>query len=126
MKREDKVKIVVILLKDLFTFEYKSLKNMLNKDDILKYLKENKEIFHQLYGVEKIGLFGSYARNDQTNSSDIDILIDMESGTEHIFDKRLQLRELLTERFSKNVDICHERAIKPFFREIVLKDAIYV
>lgn len=98
---------------------------MLTRDEILAFLKENKSLFLAQYGVRKIGLFGSYAREEQTDSSDIDILIVMAMGTENIFDKRLMLRELLMSHFAKNVDICHEQSIKPIFRKLILKDAIY-
>ncbi len=92
----------------------------------MNYLTENKETFHRLFGIREIGLFGSFARGEQTDTSDIDILIDMESETENIFEKRLLLKELLAGRFGRNVDVCHERAIKSVFREFVLKDVIYV
>jgi len=49
----------------------------------------------------------------------------MEFSTKNIFEKRVQLRELLIQHFGRNVDICHERAIKPIFRDMVLRDAIY-
>ncbi|MCX6269441.1 MAG: nucleotidyltransferase domain-containing protein [Bacteroidetes bacterium] len=98
---------------------------MLTRREILSYLRENKVVFHDKFGVEKIGLFGSYAREEQSDQSDIDILIEMSSTTVDIFDKRLQLRELLMKHFSKNVDICHERAIRPIFKDLVLRDAVY-
>jgi hypothetical protein len=98
---------------------------MIRREEIITYLQENKEIFHQLYGIQKIGLFGSFAREEQTDNSDLDILIIMDSTTENIFDKRMQLQELLMKRFSRKVDICHEQAIKPVFRDLILKDAIY-
>jgi len=81
---------------------------MLTRTEILSYLQENKIIFRNTYGIRKIGLFGSFARNEQTDKSDVDILIEMASDTENIFDKRLQLQELLMSRFSRKVDICHE------------------
>ncbi len=98
---------------------------MLDRENILNYLRENKQFFHNSFGIRKIGLFGSYARNEQTDLSDVDILIEMESDTENIFDKRLQLREMLMGHFAKNVDICHEQGIKPVFRYMVFKDAVY-
>ncbi len=98
---------------------------MLTRAEILTFLKDNKGLFLTQYGVRKIGLFGSYAREEQTDTSDIDILIEMSMDTENIFEKRLLLRELLIGQFSKNVDICHEQSIKPIFKKLVLKDAIY-
>ena len=97
----------------------------MNRAEILSFLQENKEVFQKQYGIRRIGLFGSYARGEETDQSDVDILIDMSADTENIFDKRLQLKELLKHHFLKNVDVCHERAIKPVFKELVFKDAIY-
>jgi predicted nucleotidyltransferase len=49
----------------------------------------------------------------------------MSLDTENFFDKRLQLKDTLMHHFLKNVDVCHERAIKPAFKDLILKDAIY-
>ena len=98
---------------------------MLTRAEILTFLKENKGLFLAQYGVQKIGIFGSYARGEQTDNSDIDVLIDMSTDTENMFEKRIELREFLMAHFTKNVDVCHEQAIKPIFKELILKDAIY-
>ncbi len=98
---------------------------MLNRSEILSFLRENKELFRNKYGVQRMGLFGSYARGEQTDQSDVDILIDMEADTENIFDKRMQLKDELKRYFLKDVDVCHEKAIKPIFKDLVFKDAIY-
>lgn len=49
----------------------------MTKDEILHYLKENSEEFRTKYFVEKIGLFGSYTREDARHDSDIDIFVRM-------------------------------------------------
>ena len=98
---------------------------MLTRDEVLQYLTDNKTGFREQFGIRKIGLFGSYARGEQTDQSDIDILIEMAADTEDIFGKRLELHELLVKRFNKNVDICHAQAIRPVFRTLILKDALY-
>lgn len=99
---------------------------MLSQKDIINYLKANKNQFAEQFNILQLGIFGSYARNEQTENSDIDILIEMQPETEDIFEKRLMLKELLSKHFSKPVDVCHVRAIKPLFREMILKEAIYV
>lgn len=98
---------------------------MLTRTEILNYLQENKTVFRDTYGIMKIGLFGSYARDEQTEQSDVDILIEMSEDTTNMFDKRLQLQELLMKQFSKKVDVCHEPALKPIFKEIVLNETRY-
>lgn len=99
---------------------------MIQKNEILTYLAANKKLFHKQFGIIKIGIFGSFTRDEQTENSDIDILIVMSDNTEDIFEKRLALKELISKHFSHPVDICHEKAIKPIFKPLILKDAIYV
>lgn len=99
---------------------------MTQKDDILNYLASNKELFRNQFSIIKIGIFGSFARGQQTENSDIDIIFEMPRGTEDIFEKKEQLRTMLKDYFHREIDICRERAIKPLFKELILKDAIYV
>ena len=77
------------------------------------------------YKIVRAGIFGSYARNEQTENSDIDIIIEMLPDTENIFDKRIELKELIQKRFSKQVDICHAKAIKPIFKDLIFSETIY-
>ena len=51
----------------------------MTKSNILDYLKNHKIEFNEKYGVSKIGLFGSYARDEANNDSDIDIAVEIES-----------------------------------------------
>ena len=53
--------------------------NMLTASEILKKLKENREKIRK-FGVKRIGLFGSYIRNEQKKESDIDVLVEFEKG----------------------------------------------
>lgn len=99
---------------------------MLTRNEILDYLANNKALFAGQFGICRIGIFGSYARNEQTELSDIDVIIDMPRGTDDIFEKRMALKEAISQYFGKTVDVCHERAIKPLFKEIILSEAIYV
>ena len=99
---------------------------MTKQKDILLYLKNNKKLFYKQFNIIRIGIFGSFARNEETANSDIDILITMTEGTEDIFEKRLALKNIISEYFSCPVDICHEKAIKPVFKQMILKDIIYV
>ena len=98
---------------------------MLTSKTILSYLAANKDFLKQQFNVIKIGIFGSYARNEADEDSDIDILVEFDENTEDLFDKRFELKEYLKSVFKKDVDVCRESAIKPVFRVIILKDAIY-
>ena len=99
---------------------------MIQRQEVLNYLSNNKEMFYKQFNIIKIGIFGSYARNEQTENSDIDIIIEMPRGTEDIFEKKQLLKDILKTQFHREVDICRERAIKPLFKEMILKDTIYV
>lgn len=98
---------------------------MLSQSDILLYLRDNREMLSSRFGIRRIGLFGSFARNQQTETSDIDILIDMQEDVNDLFGKRLSLRDMLELRFGRHVDVCHEKAIRPIFRELVSREVIY-
>ena len=95
----------------------------MTKEDILNYLKEHKVEFARKYGVEDIALFGSYARDEATKESDIDIFVKMEPK---LF-KLIGLKQEIEENLQKNIDIIREHNnIKPFFLKIIKKDMIYV
>jgi len=90
------------------------------------FLKEHKSTLKKEYNLSKIGLFGSFARDEQTEKSDIDIILEFESKTSNIYDKKIKLEQFLISRFNRNVDLCREKYIKPHIKEYVLKEAIYV
>ena len=96
------------------------------KQNILSFLKENKGLFLSKFHITKIGLFGSFARDEEKADSDIDILIAREPGAKNIYDLDWELRDLLKKQFNRDIDICTEKYIKPYCRQYVLRDAIYV
>ena len=53
----------------------------MTKDEILQTLTKEKPYLQEKYGVEKIGLFGSYSRNEATKESDIDIYVELKENT---------------------------------------------
>ena len=98
---------------------------MLTQQDILQFLKDNKDYFRKEFHISKIDIFGSFARNEQRADSDIDFLIEMENNVSNIYDLKWELRELLKKQFNREVDVCNEKHIKPFAKTFVLKDAVY-
>jgi uncharacterized protein len=96
------------------------------KIEILNYLQSNKEYYRTNFNVVKIGIFGSYSRDTQTDNSDIDIIFEFGENTTSIFDKKYELRKQLSNHFNKNVDICRERTIKSVFKDSILSEAIFV
>jgi uncharacterized protein len=99
---------------------------MFSRAYILSYLSENKTFFNSKYDVVKIGIFESYAREEQNEKSDIDIIVEFEDNAENLYDKKFDLREYLKSQLKTPIDLCREGAIKPIFKSFILKDAIYV
>jgi predicted nucleotidyltransferase len=95
----------------------------MTKNEIITYLQEHYQDFKSQYSVEKIGLFGSYARDEATEDSDIDIFVKMKPS---MFDM-IAIKDQIEEDLHVKVDIIREhKNIKPFFLEMIKKDLIYV
>jgi len=97
-----------------------------SQSDILEFLTREKPQLESRFRVSKIGLFGSYARSEETDESDIDIILEFLPQTENLFDIKLSIKEMMEREFGKRVDICREKYLKPYFRDQILKSVIYV
>jgi len=98
---------------------------MLTSAEIIQFLKENKPYLKSRFHCTEIGLLGSFARNEQTNQSDIDLLVVFEPGTPKLYDLELELKDYLKKHFGREIDICAKKWINPIFKPLVLKDAVY-
>ena len=97
----------------------------MTKAFVLDFLKQHKSEYLKKYGVTKIGLFGSYARGEPKESSDIDIAVEMidEKKSLHTF---FSLKRELEEAFNLKVDLGIESTLKPIAKERINKEIIYV
>jgi len=77
----------------------------MKKDFILKTLKEKKDFIQRTYKVDKIGLFGSYAKDKQTENSDIDIYVEFNQKN---FDNIAGLWNFLEKLYKKKIDIIYK------------------
>lgn len=102
-----------------------NISHNLRKEDILNYLNSRKEDYHNRYHVRKIALIGSFARNEQNEKSDIDILVDIEEGTLYLRSEAF-LEKLAGKKFGRKVEIASERYLKPYYRAQILQEAVYV
>lgn len=96
-----------------------------SKNDILTFLQTHKEEMAQRFGVVSVGLFGSYARGDAHEDSDIDIAIEIMSEKKSL-GNFLGVRRYLEAQFGKTVDLGIESSLKPLAREIIAKEIIHV
>jgi predicted nucleotidyltransferase len=94
----------------------------MNLTDIEKILKVHKPVLQEKYKVKEIGVFGSYVRNEQSEQSDIDILVQL---NEPIGWEFLDLKEFLESILNVKVDLVTVNALKPQIKDRILKEVKY-
>ena len=97
---------------------------MLSQQEILDELSKNLSIWKEKYGVKRIGLFGSYSREEQKESSDIDVLVEF-NDKDLSFDNYMDLKFTLEDRFGKPIDLVILDDIKPALKPSILRSAKY-
>ena len=93
-------------------------------EEIKQLLKQSKSLLQENYKVTELGIFGSYVRGEQTEKSDVDVLIDYEKAPT-LF-KLVELRSYLTELMGMKVDVVTKKGLKPRIRERVLSEVVYL
>lgn len=96
----------------------------MDKEEIIKFLEDHKADLENNFGVMKIGLFGSHARGDAREDSDVDIIVELKS--ENISDHYFSLLHFLEDTFKRKIDLGIASSIKPEIKEYVDRDIIYV
>ncbi|UZJ42329.1 nucleotidyltransferase family protein [Prosthecochloris sp. SCSIO W1101] len=90
------------------------------KDDIVhRILSAQQQL--ALFGVKNIGLFGSFVRGEQTDSSDIDLLVEFLPG-KRSFDNFMDVAFLLEELLGRKVEIVTPEALSPYIGPHILKE----
>ncbi|MEA3288819.1 MAG: nucleotidyltransferase domain-containing protein [Campylobacterota bacterium] len=99
--------------------------------NILEYLASQKKTLKSQYHINKIGLFGSYAKNNEHFGSDIDIVLKFDTSyiqscdPWEYFDILNHIKDDISKHFLLNVDIVDEQSDSPYL-ETIKKEAIYV
>lgn len=96
---------------------------MLNQREILAKLRELKPALVKDFAIREIGLFGSFSNQSNTESSDIDILVELERPIGwKIFSLELYLQKI----FGRKIDLVTKNALKEQTRATILKQVQYV
>lgn len=95
---------------------------MLGRDEILQRLQEHQKEMATRFSVRRIGLFGSYLRGNESEKSDIDLIVDLSEPT---FDHYMDLKFYLEALFKKPVDLVLSDTIKPRLKPVIQKEAAY-
>jgi len=93
-------------------------------DEVRQLLSLQKQSLRENYQIIEIGIFGSYARGEETEVSDIDILVDYETAPTFIM--LVELRDYLSQLFGLKVDIVTKNGLKHRIRDRVLAEVIYI
>jgi len=95
---------------------------MKNKVMIEKKIKDNKQTLQKKFHVKRIGIFGSYARSEQSEKSDIDILVEFSQPIGWEF---IDLKEFLENLLDLKVDLVTPNALKKQIKEDILREVVY-
>ena len=97
---------------------------MSKKETILQVLNAERSYLNKVYGVNNIGLFGSYSRGEERPDSDLDLLVEFDRPIG--FFKFIELEDYLTEKLGIKVELVTKDALKPLTKPYIMKDIIYV
>ena len=101
-----------------------SYNEAMNRDELLDTLRAHQETLTERFGVASLALFGSFARDQATDASDIDILVrfDGPATADVFFGTQFYLEDILGRR----VDLVTDKALRPQFRPYVEREAVDV
>lgn len=96
----------------------------LTKDDVLDQLRQHKAEMSDRFGVVDLALFGSFARDEASELSDIDVLVtfDGPATSRGFFGVQFFIEDI----FDRSVDLVTDKALREEFRPYVEQDAIKV
>jgi predicted nucleotidyltransferase len=94
-----------------------------NKEEVLAVIRKHQEEIRGL-GVRRCGFFGSFVREQNTEQSDIDILVEFEPG-QKTFDNYMQLASFLEELLGRDVELVTAESLSPYIGPHILKEVEY-
>ena len=93
--------------------------------DAIQVIRDHLPEIRKRFSVERLGVFGSVSRGDETPTSDVDILVGFEEGMK-TFDNFMELKFYLEELLGRNTDLITFESIHPLMKERILEEAVYV
>jgi predicted nucleotidyltransferase len=93
-------------------------------EEITQWLVQHKSVLQERYKVRELGIFGSYARQEQTEASDVDVLVEF-SETPSLL-KFVNLENYLSDNLGVKVDLVHKAGLKPRLEKRILAEVVYL
>ena len=100
------------------------MKAAMDKSLVLNLLRTQIEVTRRRFGAKYISVFGSAARDELNEASDIDVLVEFDGLP--TFDNYMGLKFFLQDLFKRRVDLVTRDSIKPRMRQIIERDLIRV
>ena len=93
-------------------------------DEVKQWLKQHKSMLQERYKVRELGVFGSYVRQEQTETSDVDVLVEFFETPSLL--KFINLENYLSDNLGVKVDLVHKAGLKPRLGERILAEVVYL
>ncbi|MHA1996001.1 MAG: nucleotidyltransferase family protein [Candidatus Hodarchaeales archaeon] len=97
---------------------------MLTKKKIIDFLEAEMPFLMEAYNVNTIGLFGSYAREEQTETSDLDLLIEFTKPISYF--TLFKLEDYISDKLGINAEIVTPDGLKELIKPIIMREVLYV
>lgn len=94
------------------------------KNDVLRVIQQN-EAYLRAHGIIRIGLFGSFQRNEQTASSDVDLLVEFAPAQKN-FRNFMTIINYLEDSLQRNIELITPESLSPYLGPKILKEVEYV
>ncbi len=95
-------------------------------DEIKRILKKHISELREKYGIKEIGVFGSFVRGEQKESSDLDILVEFAPDARISLLDFVELENYLSDLLGVKVDLVEKSALKPRIGKYILKEVVYL
>jgi len=99
---------------------------MTTLQDIQNILRQHLPQMQQKYRVRHLGIFGSFVRGEQTENSDIDVLVEFDPNARFGLLTFCELENDLSEVLKRKVDLVMKDGLKPRIGERILREVIYL
>ena len=96
----------------------------MKQKDVLRLLISHKGELHRQFNVKSLAIFGSVARDEATDSSDVDLLVEFHRPTGYF--GLIALQDRLEQLLQCHVDVGTVQSLKPRIRAKVLEESVYV
>jgi len=97
----------------------------MERDRALKILSEHKAELEQKHAVKSIAIFGSTARNEARPDSDVDVLVEFDSGVSIGLFKFVRVQFFLEDILDRKVDLVTRGGLIPQLKERILEEAVF-